>query len=357
MVCIAELGHVGDVARLLPLVEEFAILVVTRSTGASATHCEELDVILHPLAEDEGKVGVKGQPLPCGAKPEAARCGCIELFACINAESSFIKALCSLIGEFAVCIGHVPHQLTVSRVNTCADRHIVVDRLTYEVCQTFTVFHPFVKAVEQFRNLVGIVGKVTIDVHVQTMPVLYGVHVKLELDTLVDHRTDIHRLGGETCGIGHGDAHQHVDRLAMIVAELNVCTVEDACREAEVSLILCLPSKFAVCRTGKAPALCTTILCGTCHAKMLIVANTRGVTCRAIRGFEFQIIKPPDGPQELLRLDIPHQTAGSKGCGAVVHTEAGAAVVTNGEVGEVFVLETIVYASEEGEVFHLGRGR
>ena len=291
---------------------------------------KELHVVYHPFTQHECEVSIQGQTSP----------------RCIYTETTIDRSeealACILVKIFRVSFRRTtvrlsPNEVTIGGVNTYTYRQEVSNTLTNLIYKRATREFPLWNAVEELRDLISIVREVTINVNVQVVPVAYSINIELNLDTVVNHRTDVQRLAAETGRVRQRRVHQHVFRATVVVVYFKIQAIEEARRDTYRRLDLCFPSEVLVLRSCEAPTVRTIVQYLTRLRQCVIVADTLRVTRRTHAGLKLEVSEPFDIFQEVFALHIPHKTTRSKHCRAVVRTEARAAVVTYCYVEEVLV--------------------
>ena len=214
--------------------------------------CKELHVVYHPFTQRECEVSIQSQTFPRSIYTKATIDRSEETLACILEKIFRVSFRCTTARLS-------PNDVTIIRVNTYTYRQEESDTLTYCINKTSTWKRPLINAVEELRDLVCIVRKVTIYVNIQVIPIAHSVNVKLNLDTIVNHRTNIQHLAAETGRVRQRCIHQHVFRATVVVVHFKIQAIEEARRETYRRLNLRFPTEVPILRRSKAPTIRTIV--------------------------------------------------------------------------------------------------
>ena len=182
---------------------------------------KELYVVYHPFTQHECEVSIQGQTSP----------RCIYTETTIDRSEETLARI--LVKIFRVSFRRAtarlsPNDVTISRINTYTFRQEESNALTYSIYKTPIRKRPLVNTIEEFRDFISVVRKVTIYVNIQVIPVAHSVNVELDLYTIINHRANIQRLAVETGRVRQRRIHQHVFRATVVVVYFKIQAIEEA---------------------------------------------------------------------------------------------------------------------------------
>ena len=334
--------YVGDVARLLPAIEQACRLVVVHK--ATIRLVEVAVVIEHPTICHPRKLCAERESVPRqgGTETTLPRC-----YVALTHKDLILIA--EFVGDVAILIE--PKGISVCRVNArIAVDEELANRVTYcefgiGICH-LVLGHAIVErddAVAVVRE-VGICGP-------EELTRLNECTLQVELDTHIGHRADIIPLVAKARSrVWKRHLHKHIGGTLVVDLGIDGEAVPESEVECQVRCPRLLPAERVIARLQQSHTCVATIVYATTHKSEVLVVWNRGVTRSTCRECNLRVGKPlARRLHKGLVTETPHKAHRPEACPAVVATKARRAIGTHRELGEVAIVVVILATTKERE--------
>ena len=334
--------NVGHIARLFPALQQAAGLVVG---GETAVGLVEIAVVVdHIPACHPAELGAETEALPGEDGSEAALPRGVAAL-----SEQYAVAVTQFVGDIAVLV--VPEGVTVGRIDSRITVHIEFpERMADHELGVGIRILVLIDSVVEFGDTVEVISEIGVEVPGE-IPYAQEFGDEVELDSGIDHTAHVLPAVAISVrlGVGERHRHKHIGGVFVIELQVQVQTAPEAGVEAQVGGPATLPGKVVVARLHRTHRAVTHIVAVASEQFEMLVVRDGGVACGSAAEGYLGVAQPvAGGSGEIFVAQVPHEAHGTEDTPAVVASEAGGTVSSQGALEVIFVTVAVLSPSEEG---------